>query len=182
MTIEFTILGLLNQQPMTGYELKKIISRSPTFYWSGNSNQIYTHLVELQRQGFLSLEVVYQENKPPRKIYTITEYGRNRLVEWLRNAPQLPERKHPFLIQLAWANLLSDEELDRLLEAYEAEILIQLKMAKQQGISAEPVAPATERQSLIWEQITRSWVGYYKSELKWTQEFRQKFIRKEETP
>jgi DNA-binding PadR family transcriptional regulator len=179
LTIEYTILGLLSQEPMSGYDLKKIISGSPTFYWSGNSNQIYSVLVELHRQGYLSLEVIYQENKPPRKIYTITALGKQKLAAWLQSSPQLPERKHPFLIQLAWANLLPDTELDGLLERYQEEIQAQLKMAQHHGLSLEPVAPLSGLQELIWEQISQNWTAYYQAELQWLQAFRSKLKDKE---
>ena len=44
MTLEYAILGLLSWKPFSGYDLKKIFSDSPIYYWSGNNNQIYRTL------------------------------------------------------------------------------------------------------------------------------------------
>lgn len=41
MALNHVILGLLNREPATGYELKKIIQNTLFMYWSGNNNQIY---------------------------------------------------------------------------------------------------------------------------------------------
>ena len=173
MSIEFAILGLLVHQPLSGYDLKKIISRSNTFYWSGNNNQIYHELISLHKDGFLSQEIIYQESKPPRKIYAITESGKAKLIVWLRSKPLPPERKHPFLIQLAWANLLSESEADELLASYEEEISAQLIMAQNQDISITENQISSPRQAFFWDQIQKNWVGFYRSELVWVQSIRK---------
>jgi len=169
MSIEYAILGLLINQPMSGYDLKKIISRSNTFYWSGNNNQIYNQLISLHQDGFLSQETIFQENKPPRKIYAITESGKEKLIAWLRLKPLPPERKHPFLIQLAWANLLSESDVDELLAAYEEEITTQLILAQHQQVPSLANEIATTRQAFFWEQIQKNWMAYYRTELEWVQ-------------
>jgi PadR family transcriptional regulator, regulatory protein AphA len=176
MSIEYAILGLLVHQPMSGYDLKKIISRSNTFYWSGNNNQIYNELVSLYRDGFLSQEIIFQENKPPRKIYAITEIGKQKLVGWLGSKPLPPERKHPFLIQLAWADMLSDSEVDELLAGYEEEITTQCIMAEQQENSTMANRISTSRQAFFWAQIQKNWIGYYRAELEWVQSLRKELL------
>ncbi len=172
MSIEYAILGLLVQEPMSGYDLKKIISRSNTFYWSGNNNQIYNELISLHKDGFLSQEIIFQENKPPRKIYAVTGSGKEKLVGWLRLKPQPPERKHPFLIQLAWANLLSEPEVDEMLAGYEEEISTRLVMAQRQEDLTMANQILTSRQSFFWEHIQKNWIGFYRTELEWIQSLR----------
>ena len=71
----FTILGLLSWKPSSGYDLKRIISDSDIFYWSGNNNQIYKSLLELQKEGLVTHQVQLQESLPAKKIYSITEKG-----------------------------------------------------------------------------------------------------------
>ena len=122
MTIQYAILGLLSGQPLSGYDLKKIISDSDIFYWSGNNNQIYNSLVRLHEDGLVTQEIQYQENLPARKVYTITDKGRADLRQWVLTTPELPELHSPFLIQLAFTGVLTDEEIDSLLAKYEDEI------------------------------------------------------------
>ncbi|MBA3075528.1 MAG: PadR family transcriptional regulator, partial [Anaerolineae bacterium] len=72
MDLQSTILGLLSWKPFSGYDLKGIISESDLFYWSGNNNQIYKILLELQQAGLVTFEVHEQESLPAKKIYSVT--------------------------------------------------------------------------------------------------------------
>jgi PadR family transcriptional regulator AphA len=95
---------------------------SVALYWSGNNNQIYTTLVKIHNENLVTKKIEHQENAPSRKIYTITKKGLEELHSWIRTPPELPQLKHPFLIQLTWADQLTSEELDNLLSEYEKEL------------------------------------------------------------
>ena len=104
MSIKYAILGLLSWRPMSGYDLKKIIAESMSFYWSGNNNQIYKTLVQLHTEGLVDIEVQQQENYPARKEYKISERGAAELRTWVLSAPELTQFRNTFLIQLAWGD------------------------------------------------------------------------------
>ena len=140
MTIQYAILGFLSLRPMSGYDLKKQFQDSLSVHWSGNNNQIYRTLVDLYDEGFVTREVVEQENYPDRKVYAITEIGRSALLRWVLSDPEAPEQKNNFLIQLTWADRLPPEELDHLLGVYEDEIETQIlitRAPKQQELLAQ---------------------------------------------
>ncbi len=172
MDIRYAILGLLSYQPLSGYDLKKIISESNLFYWSGNNNQIYYSLVELHKDGLVSQQVQPQDNLPAKKIYSITEKGREQLHRWAAAAPELPERRHNFLIQLAWTETLSTPELLALLEQYEQEIAVQLRM--RQALEGTPAAaPArSAREHYLWSKIDAHMLADYERELAWVRRVR----------
>ena len=173
MSIESAILGLLTIRPLAGYDLKKIITDSELFYWSGNNNQIYNSLVELHQRGLVSQEVLLQENLPARKIYAITKAGRAELHRWLLSEPELPEFHHNFLIQLAWMDELSGDELDANLARYAEEITVQLKM-RQAQMSRSPSRPnRTPRERFLWKRIEERLLSLYQGELKWVNRLRQ---------
>ena len=67
MTIQLAILGLLSWKPSSGYELKKVFEDSPYLYWSGNNNQIYKSLLELQKADLISSETIHQDGAPSKK-------------------------------------------------------------------------------------------------------------------
>ena len=75
MSLNHVILGLLNREPLTGYEIKKILQSTPFMYWSGNNNQVYKAFAELLDEGFVTKEVQHQQGLPTKNIYTITEEG-----------------------------------------------------------------------------------------------------------
>jgi PadR family transcriptional regulator AphA len=181
MDIQYTILGLLNWQPFSGYDLKKIIAESELFYWSGNNNQIYNSLVELHRRGLVSQEIQHQENLPAKKIYTITAAGRAALHDWLLSPPELPEFRDNFLIQLAWIDELEGDELDAALARYAEEINVQLQMRKAQ-IARSTVKPGrTRREQFLWARIEERLVSLYQSELDWINQLRQDLLDQNNT-
>ncbi len=173
MTIEYAILGFLSWQPFTGYDLKKQFADSLTFPWSGNNNQIYRALVHLHEQGWVSKEVQYQEDRPPRKVYTITNKGREALRQWVLTAPELPETRHTFLAQLAWADQLTPAELDGLLEKYEYEVRMRLLMLQEQERRGVDRPARTPREAYLWRMIAEKWIAVHESELRWVQKLRQ---------
>lgn len=175
MDLRDTILGLLSWQPASGYDLKRIISDSDIFYWSGNNNQIYKSLLELQKEGLVTYQVQVQESLPAKKIYTITEKGLAELRHSLLATPDVPELRKGFLIQLAWAEMLSDEEILTLLGKYEAEISVRLQMLQAQAAKPGNNPARSKRESYLWQRIADNLVAAYQSELDWVRQTQQEF-------
>lgn len=179
MSIEYTILGLLNWRTFSGYDLKKIIAESDVFYWSGNNNQIYKSLIALHREGLVAQEVLPQENLPAKKLYSITEQGKSALRQWVVSTPALPEFRSTFLVQLAWAEMLSAEELDALLEAYGKEIDLHIRMLEAHAKSLAEDAPnRTARERYLWEQINEHYASLYHNEREWSRRLRAETLRR----
>lgn len=178
MTIQYAILGLLSWQSFSGYDLKKIISESDIFYWSGNNNQIYRSLVQLHEDGLVTQEVIYQESLPPRKVYSLTGQGRDELRRWVQSMPELPEFRHTFLIQLAWADQLSDQELMALLENYIQELELKLHMQQEKARRGQPAPDRTSREAYLWARITENLVLTYHTELDWAHSLRRGLAQK----
>ena len=173
MDIQFAILGFLSWQPMTGYDLKKLISESDLFYWSGNNNQIYYSLIRLHKDGLVTQQVQPQESLPAKKIYTITDAGRDELRRWLLARPELPEFFNNFAIQLAWAEPLSEAEIDGLLAQYEEEITVQLQMRQAQIEAAGAGPERSPRERYLWRKIAENRLGLYRHELDWVKQVRR---------
>jgi len=173
MDIKYAILGFLSWQPCTGYDLKKLVTSSPAFYWSGNNNQIYTTLVKLHKEGLVTDRMQPQERYPARRIYTVTEAGLAELRGWVLSEPELPQYRAMFLVQLAWADALSAGELDGLLAKYEEEIKLQLRMLRERerrGINLNPAR--NPREKYIWTMIDENHIGRYAYELEWVRRLR----------
>lgn len=174
MELRDAILGLLSWKAASGYDLKRIISDSEVFYWSGNNNQIYTSLLELQKDGLATNEVQAQEKLPAKKVYSITPAGQAALRQGLLAEPELPEMRKGFLIQLAWAEPLSDGEVLALLERYAAELNDRVRMARAQveaqaaGIGGGPGRSRRER--YLWRRIAENLAEAWQAELDWARQ------------
>ena len=64
------MLGLLSQQPGTGYELTQRFDRSLTNAWHASHSQIYPELAKLQEQGLVE---VIGEGARNSRTYAITD-------------------------------------------------------------------------------------------------------------
>ncbi len=185
ITIEFALLGLLSLRPMTGYEIKKMIAGSHILYWSGNNNQVYTSLVKLHQNEWVTQEIELRADSPSRKIYSITKKGREEFKKMLLSEPEPPQLVHPFMIQLTWADQLDAEEIDTLLTKYEEEMRMQVAMLQtmaQQDQNASsgkirdsyinPMLARTPREAILWNKLQDNWLTFYQNELKWVSELR----------
>lgn len=178
MNIRCAILGLLSWKPSTGYDLKKIFEESSILYWSGNNNQIYRTLIQLHNDGLVDSQVQHQESSPSRKVYSITDKGQAELRQWILSTPEAPEFKKSFLIQLAWADRLSKEELDGLLSKYEEEIKIQLALQQEKRKRGIYVPNRTPRETYIWDMIFENIISSYRNELAWIGKIRRELQEK----
>lgn len=179
MSIKYAILGLLSWKPSTGYEMKKVFEESTTMYWSGNNNQIYKTLVQLLEEGLVTSEVRHQEASPSKKVYTITDDGLTELKKWVVSPPEAPEFRKPFLVQLAWADQLSDEELNGLLLRYENEIKIELIYNQEKNRRGMQAPRRSPREALLWDKIADNLISSLRNELEWVQGIRRELFEKE---
>ena len=126
MSLQYAILGFLSFEPLTGYALKKNFDESVQHFWPANQSQIYRTLASLKDEGLVALEVIEREGRLDKKVYHITPEGREALHGWL-SAPLPPQdTREAFLIQLYFGSLMTDEEIESLLqnakEALEAKL------------------------------------------------------------
>ena len=180
MTIHFAILGLLSWKPSSGYELKKVFEDSPYLYWSGNNNQIYKSLLELQKQELISYETIHQDGAPSKKIYSVTKKGMSELKNLILSNTEAPEFKKPFLIQLAWSDMLSKEELSSLLTNYEKEIELKLRLQKEKYDREKDWPNRSARETFLWNMISVNLMSTFQSELDWVRKVRHQLSRIEE--
>jgi DNA-binding PadR family transcriptional regulator len=102
--------------PLSGYDLKKAFDKSVSHFWPANQSQIYRTLAELEEQGLVEKEIVPREERLDLKIYHITPAGRAELLHWLSTPLPEQDMREPFLIQIYFSGLLSDDEVLHLLE------------------------------------------------------------------
>ena len=110
--LKYVLLGFLNYTPLTGYELKRFMDESTSNFWHAKQSQIYTTLKKLESEGMVKSHIEPQEGRPHRRVYEITESGREDLNRWLRQ-PQikLEPRKETLLVKLFFAARVEKEKL-----------------------------------------------------------------------
>lgn len=102
-SLSYALLAMLSRKPCSGYELVKMME----VFWQAKHSQIYPLLAKLEEQEFLTAENVEQTGKPNKKIYSITDYGKEELKNWIPYSPSDPVTRDEFLIK-AYSVSLSD--------------------------------------------------------------------------
>lgn len=110
MSLRYAILGLLVRESLTGYDLTKKFDTTIGFFWSAKHSQIYPELANLTQEGLVTFELVTQTSKPNKKVYTITEAGREALKDWMNTPRERRTVKDPLLMR-AWIVGLVEPEL-----------------------------------------------------------------------
>jgi DNA-binding PadR family transcriptional regulator len=83
MSVPHAVLGLLEQEPRHGYDLKRLVDRyfapdHPVAY-----AQVYSTLSRLETHGRVRLDAVERGEGPERRRYAITDDGIAELDRWL---------------------------------------------------------------------------------------------------
>jgi DNA-binding PadR family transcriptional regulator len=105
MSLGHAILGILEFQPMHGYELKRVLAEGISTFWPVNLPAIYPSLRRLEADGLVAHRTeATPEGRPDRKVFTITDAGRAELARWRRIAPDGQQQlKSPLFLKLLFA-------------------------------------------------------------------------------
>jgi DNA-binding PadR family transcriptional regulator len=95
-SLAFALLAMLARKDCTGYELTKLLE----LFWQAKHSQIYPLLAKLEREEYVMHTYVVQKKKPDKKIYRITEKGKERLSEWIGKDPAEPVHRDEFLTKV----------------------------------------------------------------------------------
>ena len=144
MSLRFALLGLLSDQPMSGYDLTKRFEESLGNVWPARHSQIYPELNKLNREGLIE---IVEEGPRGRKVYQTTHAGRSAVHGWLTETePEWGIRSEPMLRSFfLW--LLDPEEAREHLRRYRA--WFEERRRAYQSIK-EHWRPQTEGEKAAW--------------------------------
>jgi PadR family transcriptional regulator, regulatory protein AphA len=146
MSLDYAILGFLNYQPLSGYDLKKIFDRSVRHFWHADQSQIYRTLSRLTAEELVRVEVVEQSDRPDRKVYSINPSGREKLLHWLA-APFLQGESHSSpLVQMFFSGQISDDVMIQKLKASLHTMRMQMAQFDMVPEKVQEFAPMAESQ------------------------------------
>jgi len=87
--LEGALLGLLHDEPRSGYALRKLFATTPMGSFSDSPGSIYPALTRLATRGLIAGNVENSRSLRPRQVYSLTAVGREALDGWLRE-PMAP--------------------------------------------------------------------------------------------
>jgi DNA-binding PadR family transcriptional regulator len=107
-------LGLLSERPLHGYELRAAYEDDLVPHSRLNIGQVYTTLDRLERDGLVTHALVAQAERPDKKVYDLTDRGREELQRWLDTpAPIGLDLRNEAFLKVGLARRLADLDAAR---------------------------------------------------------------------
>ena len=107
---------MLTDGPASGYDMKKCFESLFGHFFPAGYGSIYPALATLARNGMVEFEEVPQEGKPDRKVYSITDKGREELAKGLSNPRPTHKVRSEFLAMMCFAHLMSEEQINTVID------------------------------------------------------------------
>lgn len=173
-TIDLMLLGVLVKEPMSAYDMKKVMERRRIQDWIKiSSPSVYKNLLKLCSRGYLDSTTVRDGDMPEKRVYTINDRGRRyflRLMErYSRNPGTLYVDFAAFIANLA--NLDRDAAV-RMVDDLEESLALKLagvkdQLARMDGVSFYGAA-IVDLYSRMYEVCTT-----------WAAEFKRRYLGEE---
>ena len=170
MSLKHALLGILAVHPMTGYELKQFFDSSVQHFWNAELSQIYPTLKSLEEQAYVDKRVEIQDSRPNRKIYDITESGREEFARWARVPQPAGDMRDPFLIKLFFGTELPVEDILVLLRRQMEEqqkVLAFCETVLRERIRHSVKQHDSPRQGLFWTLTLEMAISYRRTYIDW---------------
>jgi DNA-binding PadR family transcriptional regulator len=170
MSTRLVILGLLQDRPLHGYEIKHVIEDHMGDWTSIAFGSIYFALKKLTEEGMIEVAATERAgNRPSRTVYAVTDAGREEFLRLLRELWGHVER-HYFAIDLGlfFADALPREEVAGFIDLRIEELretLAYLAKHREESL-ADPHVPGRAR--FIFDHSRE----HLEAELAWTQALR----------
>lgn len=171
MPLKHAILGLLNYQDMTGYDIDRWLQKPISFFWHAQTSQVYKELNAITKNNWVESRIEVQTGKPNKKIFQITDEGKIELNRWLGDADlvELMKYKNPLLIKVFFSSNIDLGSTMRLLEKYigECNRIIEKMNEDTHNIPGYEESFGTEDESFYWGMTMTYGFMYYQNEIKW---------------
>ena len=135
-TLGYALLGLLHQEPRSGYDLRKIFETTPMAHYSGSPGAIYPALSKLEKQTLIRGKVDREKSLRPRQIYRPTTGGREAFRAWLSQSVEREDviwQVEELMLRFAFHSYLEDPRATRVfLDSFLREVEGYLKELRKQ--------------------------------------------------
>jgi len=106
LALEYVLLGILDQNPMHGYDLFRRLNsiNGIRLIWNLKQSLLYALLDKLESDGLLSGQVIAGESRPSRREYSLTPAGREAFHAWMHSPVEHGRQmRQDFLARLYFA-------------------------------------------------------------------------------
>lgn len=88
MSLRDAVLAALLEGESSGYDLAKDFDASVANFWPATPQQLYRELDRLAEQGLIQARIVQQERRPNKRMFSLTEAGRDAIRQFTAKVPK----------------------------------------------------------------------------------------------
>lgn len=143
MSLKHVLLTVLNKEPNSGYGIGRMLQQELGHVWSARLQQIYSELAKLHADGLMTVENIEFPNRPPKKIYSLTDAGRSELERWLTAGVVPHSTKDDLLVRLYSMELIPRAALIRRLQAERDAYEVEARELRSRQAQTPRANPAT---------------------------------------
>jgi len=166
---KYAILGLLHYMPMSGYDIKKMTDNNISNFWQENYGHIYPVLKQMEQKDLVEFRKMESAGSPPRKVYNITEKGRNEFQKWLKEETEPLKIKSELLLKTFFGEFTSPHSIiERLKE--EKEFQKNKLLEYEQILQHIESLPKERNYSPFWALTVKNGIFYAKGQIQWCEE------------
>ncbi len=136
------VLGILDVQPMSGYDIQLTLQMTDAERWAGVLlGSIYHALKKMEQEGFVAITSIEQTGHRQKAVYSITDAGRAYLKTLIKDSLKASSVLYPSTLYsgLSFYEKLSPEECRQALEE-QRRTLQEEYLAVQSGFEAKDAA------------------------------------------
>jgi len=167
MSLEFILFGFLKKGPTTGYELQKKIEKSINHFWTSSQSQIYRTLNKMEEDALIVSEIHYQDEKPNKKVYSITKKGNDELIKWLSSPIDIPNHRNPFLVQLFFSGSIDKKTIKSNLLYYKKEMERRLHFLISNEAKQMVEFATSKIEHFIYRSLLNNGINVLQAEIDW---------------
>lgn len=164
------ILGLLLLSSRTIYQLRERIDKGLNMMYSSSMGSIQAAIKKLLKYGYIQYEEAV-ENGKYKKIYSITERGKQRFTEWIATPLRAQGIKNPELAKLYFMGFSKKEQCEAGLQEYLSELKKQYEVLHAICKEAENMTVPEEHKDIFYYQFAAAQYGkdFMKFNIEWYQ-------------
>lgn len=104
MSLRDAVLAALLEGESSGYDLAKDFDASVANFWPATPQQLYRELDRLAEQGLIQARIVQQERRPNKRMFSLTEAGRDAIRQFTTKAPKPSVIRDELMVKLQAAD------------------------------------------------------------------------------
>lgn len=159
MSLAHAILASLIDTSCSGYDLAKRMESSVGFFWQASHQQIYRELSKLDQLGWITSEIITQQGRPDKKVYSVTQQGKQQLQEWIAKPCEPMPIKDDLLVKIFSGYLVSEDtilqEIEHHRKAHVKKLSTYKKLEEKYFQNPQQLSPIAKFQYLTLSQGIR---------------------------